>query len=266
MTSSAAKTTFCGAKIEGPDKHFLWIDGNQKITADNGTYEEPEPNAFSLVQIQDCPFATPTCKLSCYVHGLQKHAKSTHDLYVHNSRTIKKILHKKDRVPWVHTMAEWITENCQGGFRWHVSGDLYSARYGCFIRNVCRESPTVDHWIYTRSFEYTKYLMFVNNLQVMLSCDADNLSEAMKCYDRSERIKPGSFRLAYLATDGTLPDLPAGSIIFPDYSLRGRDLEKPTEHEWWKGLDYRQKKMVCPVDFLGKSKTNRCGVCRKCLP
>ena len=70
-STSAATTAFCAERVGGPGG-FLWIDGNGKITAGNGTLEEPKPNAFSLVQVEDCPGATSSCKTACYVHNLQE--------------------------------------------------------------------------------------------------------------------------------------------------------------------------------------------------
>jgi hypothetical protein len=35
-------------------------------------------------------------------------------------------------------------------FRWHDSGDLFSAAYARFVRLVCEATPTVRHWVPTR--------------------------------------------------------------------------------------------------------------------
>lgn len=268
--TTAATTTFCAEKVEGPGGH-LWIDGNQKITAGNGTYAEPRPNAFSLVQVADCPYRTPTCEASCYVHGLEKHAPETHALYVHNSAMIRKILADYYLTELWHreTLGPWISENCQGGFRWHVSGDVFSKQYAAWIGLVCMDSPDVDHWIYTRSFPFIGPLLGIDNLTVNLSCDADNYWWARRVTDEYD------LRLCYLTRDGKLPDdLPPGSVVFPDYALRRQHLNrpaprgraaKPTDSLFWKSLWPSQRKMVCPVDFFGKSEKRRCGPCKKCL-
>jgi hypothetical protein len=273
--STAATTAFCADRIVGPDARWLWIDGNQKITAGNGTYEDPAPNALSLVHVQDCPGATKSCKAACYVHGLKKHAPDTFALYQHNSKTIREILASSPRniMNWKRRLGSWISQNAKGGFRWHVSGDVYSYEYAEFIRDTCRFSALVDHWIYTRSFGVDEFgrsivgaLMFNGNLQVMLSCDKDNYKEAYKEWRQGERVKYGTFRLAYLTRDGSVPeDLPLGSIIFPDYPLRNRNSDDPYESSWWCSLSPRQREMVCPVDFFGKSEEIRCGVCRRCF-
>lgn len=257
--TSAAETQFCLAKIEFEGEH-LWIDGNQKITAGNGDYENPKPNAFSVVQIEDCPFSTEICRSTCYVHNLEKFANPTHQKYKHNSETIRKILERDDSYSgWGAVMGTWIEENAQGGFRWHVSGDVFSKKYARFISVVCDCSPSVTHWIYTRSFPYVQHLADTPNLITNLSADKDNYEEARKA------AREYGVRLCYLTTDGSLPDdLPKGSVIFPDYSLRAKDV-KLSEHEWWNSLSKEYRRMVCPVDMLGKSEKNRCGVCVKCM-
>lgn len=256
-STSAAATAFCAAKIELGDD-FLWIDGNGKITAGNGTLDSPKPNAFSLVQIEDCPGSTETCRASCYVHGLEKHAPETHALYRHNSQMIRKIVASINGSAfyWAVHMAEWIAANCAGGFRWHVSGDVFSDRYAQWISLVCSRSPLVNHWIYTRSLGSVKFLR-APNLVVNISCDADNYADAKEASWRDR------LRLCYLTQDGTVPDdLPDGSVIFPDYALRGGN---PTGAEWFAGLSPQYKSFVCPVDYHGKSEQRRCGPCDRCL-
>ncbi len=164
--TSAATTAFCAEKVEGPGG-FLWIDGNGKITRSNGTLDNPKPNAFSLVEIEDCPGSTATCREVCYVHGLKKHAPDTHALYVHNSREIRRILSVGGfSSEWATVMANWIDRNCRGGFRWHVSGDVFSTQYARWIADVCNRSARVDYWIYTRSFMAVVYLMEARHLVI----------------------------------------------------------------------------------------------------
>jgi len=253
--TTAPTTAFVKAQITGPGGHHLWIDGNQKITAGNGTFASPRPNAFSLVQVKDCPGSTPACRASCYVHNLEKHAPAIHRLYAHNSRTIRMILDglRCSSLDWARTMADWITANCAGGFRWHVSGDVFSEAYAQWIVQVCRRSPGVRHWIYTRSFDLVEELNQATNLVVNLSADADN-------YDAAERLAAETgLRVCYMTTNGTVPgSLQPGDVIFPDYSLRGNET-------WRRGLPLAERRMICPVDFFGKSESIRCGVCRKCM-
>ncbi len=255
--TTAAVTAFCRAKIIGP-AGFLWIDGNGKITASNGSLDDPKPNAFSLVEIEDCPGSTSVCREACYVHGIKKYAPETHALYFHNSRKIREIL-SGDRVDaWSTIFAGYIAEHCAGGFRWHVSGDIFSAAYAEWIAEVCRKSAKVRHWIYTRSFEYVGALHGVRNLTVNLSCDSENYALAQAAHRRFPRT-----RLCFLTQDGALPrDLDDGSVIFPDYALRGGN---EAGQKWFEALTPQYKSFVCPVDFHGKAENRRCGPCDRCL-
>lgn len=293
--TSAATTSFCAVKLEGPDG-YLWIDGNQKITAGNGSYADPKPNAFSLEaqavvdreeidrqgdvisERTHCPGSTAVCRSSCYVHGLEKHASDTYALYRHNSREIRRILSNPTdgmnwlAIEWGEVFAKWINENAQGGFRWHVSGDIFSAAYARWIAFVVSRSVDADHWIYTRSFgkgleTVLDPLLDLDNLALNLSCDRENYTAAVlyKAAVESRQMST-PVQLCYLTDDGALPaDLPIGSVIFPDYNLRGRGLADPTDSPWWQGLTNEQRAMTCPVDFFGKSPNLRCGPCRKCL-
>jgi hypothetical protein len=269
--SSAKLTAFTTFKLEGPVniparnpiRSHLWFDGNAKITAGNGTYAEPAANAFSIVQGEDCPFKTPTCSSACYVHNLESAHPDVHATYRHNSKEIRKILDGDFRIAeyWASTVASYIRQSCQGGFRWHVSGDIFSTRYAEWIASIALQSEEVEHWIYTRSFPYMEPLVGIKNLALNLSCDKDNYWLA-KNYARAHNL-----RLCYLTTaDGDLPsDLPKGSVIFPDYALRPRQFKTFKESPWWAGLTVDQQRMTCPVDALGKSEAVRCGPCRKCI-
>lgn len=309
--TTAPTTTYCAQRIEGPRETYLYVDGNQKITAGNGSYDAPLPNAFSLEAQAvvnreqpldlmgwvhaDCPGSTPTCRKSCYVHGLEKHAHDTYELYRHNSAEIRRILIEPELADaWVLIFAEWITANAPGGFRWHVSGDVFSPEYAEWIADVCRESPKVRHWIYTRTFEYYALNALAQvstlrggNLALNLSCDKDNYQRAahaaLMCGgtepmfdDAGNRIGeayiPGKYplRLCYLVEkdDPFVPaDLPPGSVIFPDYDLRPKSAENPQDHAFWNALTVDQRGMLCPVDSYGKSEKIRCGLerCDRCL-
>lgn len=288
--SSAATTAFCAAKLEGPGGH-LWLDGNAKITASNGTYADPKPNAFSLeaqsvanrehaAELENglgvdthCPGSTSVCRASCYVHGLEKHASDTYALYRHNSTMIREILAGPQAGYWALLMAEWIKANAAGGFRWHVSGDVFSVEYAAWIARVCSYSVDVEHWIYIRSFDRYAPLLACENLAINLSCDRENYAAAKDAWvhvgelaataAHADEYPHATVRLAYLTDDGAVPsDLPPGSIVFPDYAFRARDGQ---ESPWFDALPAHQKKMVCPVDLRGKSEVRRCGPCHKCI-
>ncbi len=289
-STATTTTTFCAERVDGPGGLHLFVDGNGKITAGNGTLAAPQPNAFSLIQVDTCPGSTPTCRSSCYVHQLEKHQREVHDLYRHNTQTIRAILSDVALAgDWAMRMAGWITLHCQGGFRWHVSGDVFSLEYAEWIRDVCREAPSVRFWIYTRSFHYLTPLWQVattgpnrGNLALNLSCDRDNWAAAVRAACAhfvdadGEPDGPYTARLCYLTTDGTLPphvgdpdiedcELTSEDVIFPDYSLRPRQFATLLESPWWQSLRPSQRGLVCPVDAMGKAENRRCGPCERCL-
>ena len=253
-------TSYVSAEVSVIENFSLYIDGNSKITVGNGSYNEPVPNAFSLPHISTCPGATSECMSTCYVFGLQKNAPEVYKKYAMNERALHRILLSSGSIKKTgETLGKWITKNCPDGFRWHVSGDVMNNRHALWISTVANASPGVRHWIYTRTFNVVPTLLLADNLAVNISADADNYQAA---YETATKF---GTRMCYMTTDGTLPELREDDVIFPDYSLRGRDLNKPTEHSWWQGLSHAQRKMVCPPDFFGQSENHRCGPCTKCL-
>ena len=264
-------TTFCGATLELFDGLALFLDGNSKITRENGTYSNPKPNALSLpaASVADvyahatpraCPGSTPTCRASCYVKGLAQHAPEIYSRYQSNADALATILKPgNDRAFFLSALklAQWIEENAAGGFRWHVSGDVLHAHHALWIAEVCALAPGVEFWIYTRTLEAVPVLIRAHNLAVNVSADADNFIAAR------EVAQANGARVCYLTTDGSLPELPDGSVIFPDYALRTR---KPGDDAtWWNSLTPDQRRGVCPTDQFGQSEAHRCGPCRKCF-
>lgn len=266
------RTAFCHAEVpldlwrEDGTQLAFFIDGNSKITAGNGLYEVPRPNALSLPAASvdpgtACPGSTSICRSSCYVRGLAKHAPDLYARYAENLRVFEELTDLGPRylTHAANVLAVWIATECQGGFRWHVSGDVVSPDHAQWITEVAYASPGVQHWIYTRTLDAVGYLVGEPNLAVNISADAENLEKARAVADLY------NVRLCYLSHDGQVPELPDGSVIFPDYPLRGREMPSPTDHVWWQSLTQRERAMVCPTDFFGQSEAHRCGPCRKCM-
>jgi hypothetical protein len=253
-------TAFCHAEVPLWDDISFHIDGNSKITCGNGSYEHPAPNAFSLPHVSSCPGSTPECRASCYVHGLAKNAPDTYQLYALNAVALHRaLLMPSTAARSAEILGRWIRENASAGFRWHVSGDVMHERHADWIYQVCRNSPGVMHWIYTRTFAAVPILSCAENLTVNVSADAYNVKEARRVAALYRA------RVCYLTRDGSFPLLPEGSVIFPDYGLRGRALDEPTDAPWWQSLTTEERRMVCPADFFGQSQAHRCGPCNKCL-
>jgi hypothetical protein len=275
------------------------IDGNSKITGSNGTYANPVPNAFSLpassvggADSGACPGSTATCRASCYVRGLAKHAPDVYAAYHENATALIRIFDSSSEIAYdtADSLGAWIEKHARFGFRWHVSGDVWNWEHALWIKNVCRASRDVPHWIYTRTLDVVDILTVAPNLAVNVSADRENYNEA-----RAVASRTGA-RLAYMTvgphewhaldeasaycpgcgqTDGpgvgitNMPcvpdDLPTGSVVFPDYPLRGRDLPDPTIAPYWQNAPHKLRVMTCPADFFGQSESARCGPCNKCM-
>jgi hypothetical protein len=263
-------------RLEFDDGQYVWLDGNQKISG-----WDPVANAFSIPEIANCPYRTPTCEKACYVHGLKKYSPDTYQRYAHNERVLRSMT--IDERTWAYdhgspkrftlavALARYIKRHClDSGFRWHVSGDIFSARYEDWISDVVDMSYPAKHWIYTRSFPLLLKLPHKKNLKLNLSADRDNYWLARRTW---EEIKgaPAKPQIAFMAVeDGYVPeDLPEGSVVFPDYSLRERAISPAagrTGSQWYQSLTPTARAGVCPVDFHSVREDRRCGPCRKCLP
>lgn len=266
--SRAKQTTFCAETVDLGHGYKITIDGNGKITAGNGTYSAPRPNALSLRHVDDCPGSTPVCRASCYVHGLKSAQPDLWGLYADNSATLRRLMQASWRVQdsTAEGLGHWIRNNAAAGFRWHVSGDVFSRAYARWIVQVMRYART-PAWIYTRSLWAVALLQEAPTLAVNVSTDRDNYRDAEPV------ARTTGARLCYMwngeraAYDDALHiDLPPGSVVFPDYPVRPRVSASPTESQAWSDLGVLGwRRMVCPVDAFGASEHVRCGPCKKCL-
>lgn len=211
-----APTTFTAARLDGPGGLHLFFGG----TSVGREFAFSLPSAV-ISGVEHCPGSTPTCRSVCNAGADQT--------YEHNAATIRAILADDDLgSAWVMALAGWIRENAPDGFRWHDSGDVFSADYATWIADVCAESPEVDHKIYTRSFDEKPLGALARastlrggNLMITLSCDYDNYHQAFWSALRHgvawQDAKDGQeipLRLCYLTTDKHMPgDLPEGSEV-----------------------------------------------------
>ena len=74
---------------------------------------------------------------------------------------------------WIDTMVAAIRATGAEYFRWHDSGDLFSAAYVKVVAEVCRLTPEVRYWFATQSFNVPaldsairKYLLSLSNVVV----------------------------------------------------------------------------------------------------
>lgn len=236
----------------------LTLDGNSKVTVANGTFTKPIANAFSLSAPNNCPYSTEACRESCYTIAPRMQAqKKMLWKYRLNSETIRNVIMGQGWA-WHDSIARlslYAIKHAPNGFRWHVSGDIFSWCYAEWIAQVCLAAPRVPFWIYTRSFRYVPPLLGIRNLTVNLSADRDNAELARR---HAEQFK---LRVCYMLTDhpdDSVPDwLRRGDVIFPDYVFRYPDRRVLS-------LPLAQRRMLCPADLFGQSEHLRCGPCRKC--
>lgn len=269
-------TAFIHTRLDVAPGLTLVLDGNSKITAGNGTYANPVPNAFSLPAASvdgahHCPGSTAACRASCYVKGLSKHAPDVYAAYHENAEALTRIVGADESIAYrgeetraALALGKWISEHCKGGFRWHVSGDVWHRAHARWIVMVCAASENVRHWIYTRTLDAVPILVHAPNLAVNVSADRDNWLVAR------EVAHVNGARVCYMATDEddarrAATGLREGDVLFPDYPIRGRDLPEPREASYWRGASHHLRAITCVADFFGQSEAHRCGPCSKCL-
>lgn len=249
------KTQFAHSVVQTPygELHF---DGNSKITCEDGSFESPVANSFSLPHIASCPDATEVCMAECYVHGVPAEVYRS---YLQNYRTLLRAYRAKRISSLVGPISQYMLSNNLSRFRWHTSGDIFAPWYADMIGEICKLTPEIKHWIYTRT-DYGLLLTQYGNMTVNLSADSENLEKM-----RELKRKNSDFNLTYLAQTPDEPLPKEADVIFSTYALRGRDLIDPRDHFWWQRLPHEQQRKVCPVDFFGQSEIMRCGPCKKCL-
>jgi hypothetical protein len=227
----------------------ITIDGNSKISG----WDHPAPNALSLPAPGCCPDSTPSCRAACYASSERSTLPGElRERYTANECTVRAILGATDGgYVAAAQLSRWIAEHCRTvGFRWHVSGDVISDQHAWWIVSVAIMSPEVQHWIYTRTLRAVPILQRAENLAVNISADRDNYPAVVRvAHDTGAR-------LTYLWRGELLPELPQGSVLFPDYSLRAKNGGTLPPAPW--------RAMICPGDFFGQSARLRCGVCTKC--
>ena len=260
-------TTFCSCPVylrAHGHRFTIHVDGNSKIALNPEGYIAPTPSAFSLPAPSCCPGATPECTAVCYTQGLRKKQPELAAEYFENERAMHAILalDRETRDALASQLGRWITENAPFGFRWHVSGDVFSEEYARWIVAVCAHSPDVPHWIYTRSFFAVPILVAAPNLAVNVSLDAGNWDDLKG--DAQFALIQNTARACWMASaaDEEIPPLPKDSVIFPVYSLRQGT---PDGAVWYGALSKKQARMVCPADYFGQSESMRCATCRRCL-
>jgi len=141
-------------------------------------------NAFGLPagRAYSCPGATSICERVCYAGKLEKVYKGVKAALIHNWD----LLTGTDQAGMVALLREMIGQfdsdcvkrNAPKAFRIHWDGDFFSREYAAAWAIVIRENPSIQFWVYTRSFlpgnNVVDLLVGIDNLAVYLSVDSDN--------------------------------------------------------------------------------------------
>ena len=140
----------------------------------------PSGTAFS------CPGATTFCERICYAGKLEKVYSGVRNVLMHNWNLVKDADGKTLRILLATMVQEFVEEAGKNGgtldFRVHWDGDFFSRSYAYAWADVMRAFPSVQFWVYTRSFtgpvQVVDILADVPNLTLYLSADPVNISEA----------------------------------------------------------------------------------------
>ena len=141
-------------------------------------------NSFGLPALASCPGFTEWCMAVCYAFNLQR-AWSTVDRLVNHNLTILKgcgsnVPRMTELLTTMVKSVKW--HDTEKVFRWHWDGDIFSAQYARAIVQTCDNTPDIQHWLYTRSFDFVALLVNVPNLTVYLSVDVHNMDAARNLY------------------------------------------------------------------------------------
>jgi hypothetical protein len=148
-------------------------------------------NSFGLPALGSCPGFTEWCKQVCYAFNLQRAWSNVDALVQHNLELLRSCGSNVNRMTELLTTlvnsVNW--HGTDKVFRWHWDGDIFSLFYSHAIANTCRNTPDVQHWLYTRSFDFVVPLLDIPNLTVYLSVDSHNQKEAKRLYKRHPSLR-----------------------------------------------------------------------------
>lgn len=130
-------------------------------------------------------------------------------------------------------------------FRWHSSGDVYSAEYGAKMLHVMRSLPRVTFWLYSRSFRSPEILPVLAAMALLPNCSV------WFSLDRDTGIpadRPQNVRYAYMQ------DTPEGvenvELVFRTRAMIGLPVVP----------------RICPADTPnGRRNETTCGGCGYCF-
>lgn len=156
------------------------------------------PNAFPLPagpidQGGSCPGVTAAC-VDCYAANLEAAFSSFGRMVSANLEGLQHLYRCGGQRAVVRALVSIVEHSAavqraagvrRPSFRWHSDGDLFASWYAVAVRKACEQTPDIDHWLYTRSLSYVRYLMPApRNLAVYVSADSENVREAARVASR----------------------------------------------------------------------------------
>lgn len=133
-----------------------------------------------------CDRTTPACR-ECYAAGIENLSPALARNASHNLATLRSLYGNGGRAGAGRVVAALVAvvehsarqQTARGvrrpAFRWQSGGDLFAPWYARAIRETMRQTPTVDHWLYTRDNVNARHLLPVpDNGRVYLSADEHN--------------------------------------------------------------------------------------------
>lgn len=141
-------------------------------------------NAFGLPAglAFSCPGATEICLAVCYAGKLEKIFPSMRALLLDNWAQVKDASQREIELLLIQMLngfwADCIKRNADPQFRIHWDGDFFSREYAAAWANTVKRFPSIQFWVYTRSFapgsNVVDLIADIPNLAVYLSVDVAN--------------------------------------------------------------------------------------------
>jgi hypothetical protein len=122
-------------------------------------------------------------------------------------------------------------------FRLYWSGDIANKTTACALYEAIYQHPSIQFWVYTRTFDVVPYLVDIPNLKLFVSIDKINFRGGTQEF--SEWSRQGKLKFAYMG-------------------LRNPSDEYPY-------VDFGGKFVTCPVDAGTSKLASACLHCKICL-
>lgn len=223
-----------------------------------------------------CDRTTLACR-ACYAAGIENLSPALARNASHNLATLHRLHGTGGRAGFRRVVAALVAvvdhstvqQTARGvrrpSFRWHSGGDIFAPWYGRAIREAIEQTPSVEHWLYTRDPVKVRALLPVpDNARVFLSADVHNAATMGKA---SHRL---GLPVAVLAEDQT-DAVGIWATIRAHAPATGRPFECPATGRYTSDGVPVAAYVVGPDGRRSSARPNGAGVgaciaCAVCLP